>query len=84
MTEEKQIKRRGRPPGARDKTRRKVRVTKKTVKTRNPGKVRNFAVAVTPQHYWLITAIAEAQNVARSEILEWMIGQFISTLGDKR
>jgi len=84
MTEEKQIKRRGRPPGAKDRAPRKSPAFKKTVKTRNPGKVRNFAVAVTPQHYWLITAIAEAQNVARSEILEWMIGQFISTLGDKR
>lgn len=73
-------KRRGRPSGSKNS---KPRVLKSTPKMQNPKKTESFAVGVIPQHYWLISAIAESQNVPRMVILERILNKYIATLGEK-
>lgn len=82
-------KKRGRPLGSKNKTASKAttrkvatRKPKSTPKMRNPKKVDKFAIAVSAQHYWLISALAEARNVPRNEVLEGIINKFIAKIGE--
>jgi hypothetical protein len=75
-------KKRGRPAGSKNKpASRKPRVYKATPKMRNPKKVDGFAIGVCAQHYWLISALAEARKVTRHEVLEGIINKYIASIG---
>lgn len=76
-------KKRGRPAGSKNKpaAKRKPRATKVTPKMHNPKKTDSFAVGVSAQHYWLISAIAEARSVSRMEVLDGIINKYIASIG---
>ena len=46
--------------------------------TRNPKKADSFAVGVTTQHYWVITALAEGRGSNRSRIMEEIVEFYIN------
>jgi hypothetical protein len=46
--------------------------------TLNPKKTDSFAVGVTTQHYWVITALAEGRGSNRSRMLEEIIEFYIN------
>lgn len=78
------VKKMGRPKGSKNKPNANKAPRAKraaTPKMRNPKKTESFAVGVSPQHYWLISAIAEARSVPRMEVLEGIITKYIATLG---
>lgn len=76
-------KKRGRPAGSKNKpvAKRKTRVVKVTPKMHNPKKTDNFAVGVSAQHYWLISALAEARSATRTEVLDGIINKYIASIG---
>ena len=82
-------KKMGRPKGSKNKkpsplrgVKRKPRKISVTPKMQNPKKTDSFAVGVSPQHYWLISALAEARSVSRMEILEGIISKYVASLGE--
>lgn len=92
MSEEQSItlipKKRGRPLGSKNKPHKAKSETahrklKGTPKMHNPDKVSSFAIGVSSQHYWLISALAEARSVSRMVALEGIINKFVATLGDQ-
>ena len=46
--------------------------------TLNPKKTDSFAVGVTTQHYWVITALAEGRGSNRYRMLEEIIEFYIN------
>lgn len=54
-----------------------AKAPRKLPKMTNPEKVGSFAVAVTPEHYWLITGLAQGSNTNRSRMLETIIDHYI-------
>ena len=78
-------KKMGRPKGSKNKNPRAKRAPRKvsvTPKMQNPKKTDSFAVGVSAQHYWLISALAEARSVSRMEILEGIISKYVASLGE--
>lgn len=71
-------KRMGRPKGS--KSKRIVRKKTNTVPTKNPQKTDSFAIGVSQQHYWLITSIAEARNISRTDVLGGIIQLFVNNI----
>lgn len=71
-------KRMGRPKGSTNK--RTVRKKTHTVPTKNPQKTDSFAIGVSQQHYWLITSIAEARNISRTDVLGGIIQLFVNNI----
>jgi hypothetical protein len=43
----------------------------------NKKKTENFAIGVSPSHYWMITALAEGRKSNRMALLEEVIDYFI-------
>jgi hypothetical protein len=52
--------------------------SRKMPATLNPKKTDGFAVGVTTQHYWVITALAEGRGSNRSRMLEEIIEFYIN------
>ena len=73
----------GRPKGS--KTNTAAPAAKKTRKfvarsDSRASKADNVSIALSAQHYWLISAIAEARNVTRIEVLDGIISRFIASI----
>ena len=51
---------------------------RKMTATRNPKKAEGFAIGVTNQHYWVITALAEGRGSNRSRIMEEIVDFYIN------
>jgi hypothetical protein len=71
-------KKMGRPKGSKNK--RPIRKVAHTVPTKNPQKTDSFAIGVSQQHYWLITSIAEARNISRTDVLGGIIQLFVNNI----
>lgn len=69
-------KRMGRPKGSK----KPIRKAARTVPTKNPQKTDSFAIGVSQQHYWLITSIAEARNISRTDVLGGIIQLFVNNI----
>ena len=56
-----------------------AKAPRKLPKMSNPQKSDNFAIGVTPEHYWLITGMAQGGGTNRSKMLETIIDHYIKT-----
>ena len=43
----------------------------------NPDKSSNFAIGVSPEHYWLITGLAHGNHTNRKAMLDEIIDHYI-------
>jgi ABC-type dipeptide/oligopeptide/nickel transport system permease component len=59
-------------------------VTKKPAtkfpRTRNAEKQDSFAIGVSSSHYWMITGMAQSQEVTRTQVLNEIIEHYIHTV----
>lgn len=59
---------------------------RKLPKMSNPEKSDKFAIGVTPEHYWLITGLAQGKGMNRTRLLAQIIDHYIKCTfaGDKQ
>lgn len=54
-----------------------AKVTRTLPKMSNPDKTDKFAIGVSPEHYWLITGLAQGNKNNRTKMLESIIDHYI-------
>lgn len=54
-----------------------AKVTRTLPKMSNPDKTDKFAIGVSPEHYWLITGLAQGNKNNRTTMLASIIDHYI-------
>ena len=54
-----------------------AKATRKLPKMSNPEKTDKFAIGVSPEHYWLVTGLAQGKNTNRTNMLANIIDHYI-------
>ena len=54
-----------------------AKTPRKLPRMSNPDKDKHFAIGVSPEHYWLITGLAQGNNCNRTVMLSNIIDHYI-------
>jgi hypothetical protein len=54
-----------------------AKTPRKLPKMSNPEKSDKFAIGVSPEHYWLITGLAQGKGINRTKMLSDIIDHYI-------